>query len=66
MTTIANEKLRRIMREPRKPSIWRRVNPSFVIGAFLAGCVIYLVVTSQSAVAVVGECKPLQSLRVTA
>lgn len=61
MTTYANEKLRRIMREPRRGMVRRaaeRLNPAIVVGAILAACVLWLVagvaITDR---VVMGECK---------
>lgn len=61
MTTIANEKLRRIMREPRRGMIRRaaeRLNPAIVVGAVITACVLWVlagvVITEK---VVMGDCK---------
>lgn len=58
MTTIANDKLRKMMRQ--QPSgfrrFFRRVNPALIAGALLAGAVLFHIGTSATGAAI--ECRP--------
>lgn len=55
MSTIANEKLRRLMAKPRRAA--RRINPALIVGAVIALAAIYLAATSVTVQAGVGECR---------